>query len=432
MNLHLLNRALGALGPQAFERAEKTRLLHALQPTTRRYGVPSSDNGGAEDLVAHRAGVSSITIDKFEGRYLLSGGADSSISMWDLESISDGSVRFLRKVVSHPSCRTSIKHNLGITHLSFYAFDSGAFLSSSYDHTLKLYNSETMETASVFDLGAVVYSHSMSPIAHHNIVACATQGPNIRLVNLNSGSASHALPGHAGAVLSTAWSPVHEHRLASAGADGTVRFWDIRKSASCLGLLDSEDSIGIQGIDGVGGGARSRQRGRAHMGAANGVIWTEDGRHVVTTGHDNKVRVWDTITGANTLVNFGPLIKNSHLTTLLPLIAPSDLTRPGKEVLFYPNPNEIMAYEMLDGTMIKRLRVPARPTKVGGQFLRGPGFKTRTTALAWRAHDVELYSAHSDGCIRAWAPRTQEDMLVDDEEIEEIAAEAESRERKRK
>ncbi|KAG6985295.1 hypothetical protein G7Y79_00118g101930 [Physcia stellaris] len=44
-----------------------------------------------DTVLAHKAGVNCITIDKFEGRYLLSGGAESSISLWDLETIRNGS-----------------------------------------------------------------------------------------------------------------------------------------------------------------------------------------------------------------------------------------------------------------------------------------------------------------------------------------------------
>lgn len=88
MNALLLNRALGAISPPAFQRHETTRLLHALQSTSVRFDGSAEPDSDAlpEDVKAHAAGVNAMTIDKFEGRYLLSGGADSSICMWDLES----------------------------------------------------------------------------------------------------------------------------------------------------------------------------------------------------------------------------------------------------------------------------------------------------------------------------------------------------------
>lgn len=44
----------------------------------------------SENVIAHNGGVNAITIDRFEGRYLLSGGADSTISIWDLEASQHG------------------------------------------------------------------------------------------------------------------------------------------------------------------------------------------------------------------------------------------------------------------------------------------------------------------------------------------------------
>ena len=309
-----------------------------------------------------------------------------------------------------------------------------AFLSSSYDHTLKIYSSETLEPSASFDLTSVVYSHALSPVASHLLVACATQHPTVRLVDLRSGASTHALAGHGGAVLSVAWSPTEEHVLASAGTDGTVRLWDVRRSAGGLGVFDMEDSVGVVGCDGLGTGARRGDRGKAHSGAVNGVVWTDDGEHVVTTGHDERVRVWSVATGANTLTSFGPIVKNAHLSALLPLIAPSHLTELGKPVMFYPNEREIVVFDLFEGTLLKRLKAPGS-TVSSIRSKRGQrNVKNRVTSLAWRAGSVEMFSAHSDGLIRTWMPRTREDDELDAAERRETEAEDseyESRKRQR-
>ena len=51
-------------------------------------------------------------------------------------------------------------------------------------------------------------------------------------------------------------------------------------------MLDSEDSMGVTG---KGTSTRARERSKAHGGGVNGVSWTEDGCHLVTTGHDECV-----------------------------------------------------------------------------------------------------------------------------------------------
>lgn len=437
MSAYLLSRAIGSIPHRELQRAETTRQVLAFRDAgvafdalcTRHDAVSTGEEAlsvDRESSLAHGAGCNALVIDKFEGRYLLSGGADSSICMFDLESARQSQSSTIHYPIGH-AAKTSTTHSFGITHLSFFPFDSLAFVSSSYDHTLKVFSSETLKASASFDLHAVVYSCSISSIASHMLVACATQLPAVRLVDLRSGTSSHSLAGHNGAVLSVAWSPVDEHILASGGTDGTVRLFDIRRSAGCLGLLDMEDSIGVAGYNSRGHGARHRERGRAHNGAVNGVTFTDSGRYLTTTGHDETMRVWNMYNGANTLANFGPKIRNGNLATLLPLQAPSRLLPPGKEVVFFPNEAEILAFDLLDGTLLQQLKAPKSATSSSAAQRNA---KNRTTTLDWRAHDVELYSGHSDGTIRAWKPWTEEDALAEEEKEEVVTEEDVSRKRK--
>ncbi|KAF2200118.1 WD40 repeat-like protein [Delitschia confertaspora ATCC 74209] len=411
-NQYLFDRSFGYSRHDVLKTTETSRLVYALQPNDAIFEHASEP----KRPVAHASGVNTIVIDKFEGRYLLSGGADSSIAIWDLESRLDSEDTY-KPLIS--ADRTSDEHKLGITQLSFYPFDSLAFLSSSYDHTLKLFSSETLEASASFNLDSVVYTHALSPIASHLLVACGTQHPAVRLVDLRSGASTHSLAGHSGAILSVAWSPVCEHILASGATDGSVRFWDIRRGSAELGVLDMEDSFGTMP-------QRSKTRGgfpnsKAHSGPVNGIVWTEDGRHLITTSHDERIRVWNTDTGANTLVNFGPTVRNTHLAPLVPILAPTALLPLEKDILFYPNEREILMYELFEGKMLRRMRRLNQPGVVTSNATHAMGQRNtldRVTALAWRAHDVELYSAHSDGSITAWTPRTEEDARLDDEEEE--------------
>lgn len=435
MNSFLLNRQLGSISPQALAQAQNERLLKSLQASTINFALQEPDRRSGQDAprttdLAHAAGVSSIAIDRFEGRYLISGGADSSLSVWDLEATETTKGDTVTHLPLGVNPRTSITQSLGITHISFYPFDSLALLTSGYDQTLKLLSSETLQASASFDLGSTVYSHATSTIAPHLLVACASQHPAIRLIDLKSGSAAHSLAGHAGSVLSVAWHPKDENILASGSSDGVVRLWDVRRSASSLGVLDVEDSIGLVGYDGRGTGARRREKGRAHNGAVNGISWTSDGRFLISNGHDERMRVWNMQTGANTLVNFGPGLKNSTTTVLLPLLAPTHLSPAGKDTVFYPNPNEILAFDLHSGSLQSRLRVKGLPGAQKESNVRNP--KNRTTSLAWRVHHIEMYSAHGDGTIRCWKPRTTEDLLAEKEESEDATADANAAERKRK
>lgn len=247
-------------------------------------------------------------------------------------------------------------------------------------------------------------------------------------MDLRTGASTHSLAGHSGAVLTTAWHPKHEHLLASGGSDGLIRLWDVRRSASSMGVLDMDDSTGLAE------GSRSRERGKAHSGAVNGLAWDSDGTYLVSCGHDERIRVWDAMSGANTLTNFGPAIKNANTSTLLPLISPTHLTGPAKEIMIYPNPRELLVYEMHTGRLLKRLRTPSlassHTTVNAGSGTRN--VVNRTTSLSWRTHTIEVYSAHSDGTIRCWKPKTWEDNIAEDDSEDDESENGESSERKRK
>ncbi|KAL9096154.1 MAG: hypothetical protein Q9165_001677 [Trypethelium subeluteriae] len=473
MNSFLLNRATGSISPQSLERAHATRLLHALQPSPTVLFSPepgprqeTSNNRSHEARkrtgVAHKAGVNAIAIDRFEGRWLLSGGADSSLAIYDLESSSKITASSASSSSSpeplHPTAslpRIDPSSTFGLTHLSYYPFDSLAFLSTSYSHHLRLHSSLTLQPSFSISLDSVPYTHAVSPIASHLLVAVGTQHPAVRLVDLRSGAASHSLPGHTGAVLSVGWCPngnlggkvgsgAGEWVLASGSADGTVTLWDVRRSSAALGTLDMEDSVGVglRSGDETGGsgayGARGYKRNpnaKAHVGPVNGLVWTEDGQFLITAGHDERIRVWDTSTGANTLVNFGPVVRNRALSTITPVFSPQGWIGKGKDLLFWPNEREILGFEWKEGRLMKRFKV-ARSLDVGG---RGPGeipvgrnVKDRVMGLAWRAHEVEMYSAHADGQIRAWRPWVKQ-MEEDEEESHyDAGMEREDEERKRK
>lgn len=78
MNSFLLNRQLGSISPQALASAQNERLLRSLQAASNvGFALKShSESDGAAQAepptnakkLAHVAGVSSITIDPFEGK----------------------------------------------------------------------------------------------------------------------------------------------------------------------------------------------------------------------------------------------------------------------------------------------------------------------------------------------------------------------------
>jgi WD40 repeat protein len=148
-----------------------------------------------------------------------------------------------------------------------------------------------------------------------------------------------------------------------------VRIWDVRKANGLVALLDQEDTVGI--VDAETPRA-PRLSAKAHAGPVNGLTWTDDGAYLVSAGHDGRIRVWDAATGANTLANFGPSIRNSQMGTLTMFVSPVGLTPPGRELLFFPNETEILVMDLHEGSTVTRLRgmgpaVAAVGTRRGGE-----------------------------------------------------------------
>ncbi|TFB04270.1 DNA excision repair protein ckn1 [Trichoderma ghanense] len=409
-------------------------------------------------LRAHGAGVSSLALDKFDGRLLVSGGADGSIKLWDLDGGSCASPHethtfrpagYIPRSTGGPR---SGGHSHGVTHLAFYPFDADAFLSSSYDKTLKLWATARAALSAEFDLNATVYSHACSPIAAHLLVSCATQHSNVRLVDLKSGSAVQALVAHGGPVLSTAWSPRHEHVLVSGHADGKARVWDVRRAGGVIAQLDQEDSLGVvhrfrhavaSGSDWGSSMPHFRVSAQAHDEAVNGLQWTDDGRYIVSAGLDRRIRVWDADTGANTLASFGSIVQNQHAKTASFLVTPSGLSA-GRQLLVWPNEQEILLLDLHDGTVVSRLRSPGSTHSTGVRG--GEAGRNRITNIAWRSAGGgsgqvgpamgggssigAIYSAHLDGQIRAWMPHVP--GPEDADEDEQAGEDEQARQRKRK
>lgn len=297
--------------------------------------------------------------------------------------------------------------------------------------------------AHTFHLHATPYSHSLSSHpASTLLIAVGTSERTIRLLDLRSGLATHTLLGHDSAVLSLAWAPHQPHILASGSTDNRAIIFDIRKAgtSSAIGALDMDDAAGISTRGNTPSSSTMHhgftRHGRAHNGTVTGVRWFSNGSHLVTAGQDSRLRVWDATTGANTLVHFGPRLRNSassHIAERAPLVLPNSVVDSGHEILLWPNFNdqedrgEILMFEAREGIPIKTLKVPGllsatRQQRTGRSSALSAG---RINALAWRGNGgsgqgLELFSAHGDGTIRTWSSRDSEDeSRVEDNNEEE-------------
>lgn len=409
-------RETGTNPPAVLRNAQNLRLYHSLVREERRTIRPLKSGS-----------VNALDFDKIDRRYLLSANGDSSISLYDCDTPEPADERdgvVLSPVAGVPARKS---HAYGVSEVKWHPFDNGLFTSSSYDETCKVFDTETFSEACSFELGSKVYAHDASPCpgADHSLIAACCELPAVRLCDLRTGTAAHMLAGHRGAVCTVAWSPTRPYMLATGGTDGTLRLWDVRRADGALTLLDRDhiytsapsqaDADGVQReAYGVRYASTAGKTPQAHSDVCNGVAWTSDGLHLVSTGHDNKLRLWDLVTGWNMLVHYGTSPLNTHWQQVRPLVVDAYAGQMEHEeaLLFYPSDEgQILRYGLWSGFLHSK------------QFV----LNGRVTCLVHRgAGHAELYSGDAAGQVILWSAMARS-ADADEEEDETTGPDALSR-----
>uniref|UniRef100_A0A9L0RJW3 ERCC excision repair 8, CSA ubiquitin ligase complex subunit n=1 Tax=Equus caballus TaxID=9796 RepID=A0A9L0RJW3_HORSE len=344
-------RQAGLDDPLRFRRAESTRRVLALEL-----------NKDRDVERIHGSGVNTLDIEPVEGRYMLSGGSDGVIVLYDLENSSRQPCYTCKAVCSvgrnHPDV-----HKYSVETVQWYPHDTGMFTSSSFDKTLKVWDTNTLQTADVFNFEETVYSHHMSPVAtKHCLVA-----------------------GHRQEILAVSWSPRYEYILATASADSRVKLWDVRRASGCLITLDQHNGKKSQAVESAN---------TAHNGKVNGLCFTSDGLHLLTVGTDDRMRLWNSSNGENTLVNYGKVCNDSRKGLKFTVSCGCS-----SEFVFVPYGSTIAVYTIYSGEQITMLK----------------GHYKSVDCCVFQSNFQELYSGSRDCNILAWVPSLYEAVPEDDE-----------------
>lgn len=360
----LWSRLCGIDNPVRLSRAEATRRVLSLD---------LNKNKDVERV--HENGINVLDIEPVEGRYMLSGGSDGIIALYDLENLTR-KPSYMCKVLckigkGHPDV-----HHFSVETVQWYPHDTGMFTSSSFDKTLKIWDTNSLRLAEIFHFTGNVYSHHMSPLAtKHSLIAVGTSNPKVQLCDLKSGSSTHILQGHRGEVLSVCWSPRYDFILATASTDSKVKLWDIRKAAGCLITLDQNN--------GEKSKSSSQAANTAHNGRVNGLCFTGDGLHLLSLGTDNRMRLWNSATGENTLVNYGKVLNKSRKCVKFTVSACCN-----PDFAFVPVDATIAVYTIYSGEKIAVLN----------------GHYSDVDCCVFHPLYQDLYSAGKDCNVLAWVP----------------------------
>ncbi|CAI5758811.1 unnamed protein product [Candida verbasci] len=375
------------------------------------------------------ASVNSLSLDSIDYQFLLSGCGDSSIKLWDLnqQEITGKPSEIDSKLNKNPknydtfdydnpiSTFTNIAtiprkthHKFGISALQWWPYDTGMFVSSSFDHTIKIWDTNELKPVHSFNLNQRIYSIDVN--GENSLISTANDHPFIRLLDLKSTSSSHTLSGHKGKTLSVKWHPINSNLLASGGLDGEVKIWDIRRSKSCLCRLDMlrtndqvEDVYNLK-----------KTSVKAHSGPVNGLIWDELGSILYTAGNDDKVRVWDMISKTypptNKLINFGPLTRNKYSQTIPILLNPKNEILTQRYLIFPSDSSDILIFRTNDGKL--QTRLTRKGTKNIGRTC---------SMISGKPNNTQIICGTIDGEIINWLPYYEQpniENLIEEEEEE--------------
>ena len=193
------------------------------------------------------------------------------------------------------------------------------------------------------------------------------------------------------------WSSRLEHLLASGDREGHLLLWDVRKAKNCLRYFDFNNiskstgkcpqtdsnkaksevlptsALNEKGRPSVSKGNCSRgslsissnskqhlnsnySAPVAHNGAVNGILFCDDGKHLVSYGcQDGRLRKWDVINGINKKVKFPKLPPNYNSPNMCMKFDHTSGLVPSPGLVFVPSEDTIVVFDIETGERLQTL-----------------------------------------------------------------------------
>ncbi|KAL7518263.1 hypothetical protein ACHAWX_003110 [Stephanocyclus meneghinianus] len=168
-------------------------------------------------------------------------GHDESLTNKRLKGSNHKHIRTKSTNIQEVKPRSSTKaHSSNISGICFGYNNPNTVLTSSWDHSLKVYDTQRMDCILSMNGSRVVTS--MSRCMNGNVVGTGCADCMVRLWDMRVGGAGNAIGGvgqvsdkalrqsHKSWVSGVQWSPTDPFVLASTSHDGTLKVWDIRSS----------------------------------------------------------------------------------------------------------------------------------------------------------------------------------------------------------
>lgn len=247
---------------------------------------------------AHDAGIHSLAVSP-DGKFLLSGGADGAIKLWNAEKMKEirsfrGDIGALEQVALAPNGKwaASCSTRLTVSEMRVQLWD----LASGTEHGRGLKGASDNYRCI-----------AISPDGRKLAAGCGDNSVWVWTFEF-AGMKPVQLKGHRGSVTGVAFAR-NADTLLSASEDGTVRQWDLTTGSDkgslnasvgpirCLAFSNKRVAVGGKTLA-VRRKTASFTRFEGHDGLVNCVAFSADGTQLASGGADGTVRVWNVDDGA--------------------------------------------------------------------------------------------------------------------------------------
>lgn len=216
-----------------------------------------------EKIDGHKGHVRAVAFSP-DGKWLLSGGADNELLLWDAKS---------------GKLERSFKATQTLVIAAVFSRDGKRIACADhFNRVLRVFDTASGKEEKTF-AGHTERVHCVAFSPDGARLASIAYDSSVRIWNVETGKELKLLTGHMGEGACVRFSP-DGRRLVSSATDGTIRLWNAASGRELAVLT----------------------------GHKRPVIWTEfarDGRSIVSAGHDGTVRLWETLTGKERLVLSG-------------------------------------------------------------------------------------------------------------------------------